>query len=481
RVLYRSIPVRVVLIILLIRGVTLACAAATVLEFYLTPMSPNSPNPECGKTPRFLGYLAQELNTNVKDVAQSVGLAFIVYPQALMKLPGSTFWAILFFLMLITLGLDSQFHLVETAVTSILDRWPHLRRYKTLMIMTFCIVVFFLGLSMCTPGGLQLLTVFDDYSGAWNVMVITILECVCIGYVYGVRRFVKDVELLTGPRICWLPAMALLSLVVDGLLITLVFSWVKFEPSKYDGEPLPLGAQVFGWTLTLGVLTGLFAWSAASVWQMRSDPGQLIRPTRFWDRRWFDSGVRLPTCRDSRSTRGVADNSNEHSNQAEKVEDEATSHNFMKLLHLGFPDFSVEDNFPSCRSSVPVPIPSAPFLSLRVPISHGCDCEIALEPTPEPALCLRRLRLYSLRRRVARDRLEVHEIAEPPPAVHSPISYWRQQGLGESRSPESAQHGRRDCRTRSSLRFLRIFFFGFNEHFFKEIVKKLLLLFDFAG
>ncbi|PAA71554.1 hypothetical protein BOX15_Mlig013345g1, partial [Macrostomum lignano] len=264
----------------------------------------------------FLGYLAQELNTNVKDVAQSgVGLAFIVYPQALMKLPGSTFWAILFFLMLITLGLDSQFTCVETAVTSILDRWPHLRRYKTLMIMTFCIVVFFLGLSMCTPGGLQLLTVFDDYSGAWKVMVITILECVCIGYVYGVRRFVKDVELLTGPRIAgflpwryfrwwWMACWCFLTPVIVG--ITLVFSWVKFEPSKYDGEPLPLGAQVFGWTLTLGVLTGLFAWSAASVWQMRSDPGQLIRPTRFWDRRWFDSGVRLPTCRDSRSTRGVA-------------------------------------------------------------------------------------------------------------------------------------------------------------------------------
>ena len=39
---------------------------------------------------------------------------------------GSVLWAVIFFVMLLVLGVDSEFCNVEALVTGIVDNWPHL-------------------------------------------------------------------------------------------------------------------------------------------------------------------------------------------------------------------------------------------------------------------------------------------------------------------------------------------------------------------
>lgn len=59
-----------------------------------------------------LGYMAHRKGVDVKDVAaEGPGLVFIVYPEAIATFPGAPFFSVMFFLMLLTLGLDSSVRL----------------------------------------------------------------------------------------------------------------------------------------------------------------------------------------------------------------------------------------------------------------------------------------------------------------------------------------------------------------------------------
>lgn len=108
-----------------------------------------------------LGFLSKKLQIPINEVVQSgifidfflslgTNLAFVAYPEALSRMALSTFWAILFFLMILILGVSTQFGFAECVCTAFRDQFPILRRYPGFTAFAVCQILYLCGIIMCT-------------------------------------------------------------------------------------------------------------------------------------------------------------------------------------------------------------------------------------------------------------------------------------------------------------------------------------------
>ncbi|XP_030055158.1 sodium-dependent proline transporter isoform X2 [Microcaecilia unicolor] len=199
-----------------------------------------------------LGHMAWKKQVPVGKVADSgPGLAFVAYPEALALLPGSTFWSILFFLMLFTLGVD-------------------------------------------TLGGIYWFTLIDSYSTSFGLIIITLFMCLGVAFFYGVNQFCQDIvdmvcrcppwcaQLLIYFKACWVFFTPLLLL----FILFYIFLEMYNTALRYGSYEYPR------WGKALGVCMGVLCciqiplWAAVAIFR---ESGTLtdrfkksIRPLNSW-------------------------------------------------------------------------------------------------------------------------------------------------------------------------------------------------------
>ncbi|XP_064634434.1 sodium- and chloride-dependent glycine transporter 1-like isoform X2 [Lineus longissimus] len=239
-----------------------------------------------------VGYLAQELGKDVGDVVdQGAGLAFIVYPEVVTRLPISPLWSFLFFFMLLTLGLDSQFALLETVTTAALDRFPNWREKKTFVVLGMSCIGYIGGLMICTKGGIYMLQLMDTYAASWSVFLIAMLESIIIGWVYGAERFLGDIEDMIGRR-SWIWHKFFVAfwqfLSPATLCFLLIFNWVQYKPIEYGTYEYPLWANLIGWLMALAPVVALPVMAGIKIYYAPKDMGfiqklrHLLKPSADW-------------------------------------------------------------------------------------------------------------------------------------------------------------------------------------------------------
>ncbi|KAK3085594.1 hypothetical protein FSP39_005831 [Pinctada imbricata] len=147
-----------------------------------------------------LGVIVHDSGLTMDDIPISgPELLFIVYPEILASMPLPNVWSVLFFLMLLTVGIDSQFGMLETVSSGLIDAFPErLGKRRVLTTTVLCLGFFVLSMPYTTNGGYYLLQLMDWYASAFCVMLGAFLECIVVAWVYGAERFSRDIELMTG-------------------------------------------------------------------------------------------------------------------------------------------------------------------------------------------------------------------------------------------------------------------------------------------
>ncbi len=134
-----------------------------------------------------LGYLSVQRGVPVsKVVASGPGLAFVTYPAIINLFPfAKELFGILFFVMLLTLGIDSAFSLVEAFSSAALEKW---KISRALMNFIIAVIAIILGILFSTRSGLYWLDIFDHYLSVYGLLIIGVLETLFVGYIVGPKK-----------------------------------------------------------------------------------------------------------------------------------------------------------------------------------------------------------------------------------------------------------------------------------------------------
>lgn len=118
--------------------------------------------------------------------ARGFGLAFIAYPSIISTLGrAASFFGAIFFIMLITLGIDSAFSMVEGVAAGFIDKF-NARRLRVNFGVAFVGIV--VGLIFTTRSGYYWLDIVDHFMNSFGLVAVGLLECLVIGYFYGAAR-----------------------------------------------------------------------------------------------------------------------------------------------------------------------------------------------------------------------------------------------------------------------------------------------------
>lgn len=191
-----------------------------------------------------------------------VATAFIIYPQAMVKLTGNgifnAFFAFVFYFCLCTLAIDSAFSIVEGVSASIADKF-RLSAKKTTVII--CVLASIFSVIFVTGSGLAFLDIVDYYANNINLVFIGILETIAVGWFFKTGKILEEINRNTKkfkmPKAWFYISVKVIApLLLIGFFVWNMFGLITKQHGVYgsaDGYSLTSNI-VLGWVVSAVVI-----------------------------------------------------------------------------------------------------------------------------------------------------------------------------------------------------------------------------------
>ena len=140
-------------------------------------------------------------NGDPAALGKGPGLMFGVLPQVFDRMPGGNVIGFVFFVTVFLAALTSSISLMETVVSTVMDKFGLERKLCCGVVLGVCLVLGLpsaLGFSVWSaiaPLGMDLLTFFDFVSNSIMMPILALITCIFVGYVLKPRAVIEEIEI----------------------------------------------------------------------------------------------------------------------------------------------------------------------------------------------------------------------------------------------------------------------------------------------
>ncbi|XP_064096237.1 sodium-dependent noradrenaline transporter-like [Macrobrachium nipponense] len=223
-------------------------------------------------------------NTNHTIGTMGVEVIFIAYPAFLAEVK-SPIWFVLFFLMILTLGIDSLIGLVETVTTALFDNFTRLRNRYFPNVCAVILVMFLFGLPMCTSSGFYIVECMHSYTCNLSLPLLGISHIVLVCYVFGFDDLMtiirQELKVIVPKCIEWYLRLALKYVSPVAFCGLVICAARNTEFHALGDHTLPGMYNPLGWILSISPFLLVPAFAIYKYIQLKDkDWHLLLRPTQ---------------------------------------------------------------------------------------------------------------------------------------------------------------------------------------------------------